>query len=151
MTAGDVYHWEKAGSPRSGCMTCCTPHESGLPSPYGGNCFPTVRRWGQTPSRVREITWSQALSSRGKSSGVTSPGTMTNPSSSKCFLQLGFDAARAMLRWCERESQRDQTSFELGRGQIDQLLLLHRQSRPLRGRLSNEPGVVPSRQQSWRP
>ena len=32
-SASDVYQRTNAGSPKSGCMTCWTPHESGSPSP----------------------------------------------------------------------------------------------------------------------
>ena len=77
----EVYHCTKTGSPRSGCMTCWTPQESGFSSPYGGNCFPTVRLCGHDPALVSAITRSHASSSSKVLvySGSRSPGTTTYP------------------------------------------------------------------------
>ena len=72
-------------------MTCCTPHESGSPSPYGGNCRPRVRRCGHSPVRVFLITSAHAASSASSISAGMRSGTTTYPCSSKSCLSVGED------------------------------------------------------------
>lgn len=58
------------------------PHESGLLSSKGGNCLPTVRRWGHDPVLVLAIAWSQASLRASNVSGGMRFGTTIYPCSS---------------------------------------------------------------------
>ena len=65
---------------------CCTPQESGLSLWNGGNCLPTVRRWGHVPSRTFWTVLWHAASSSAQFWGGISPGTTTKPWSSYTVL-----------------------------------------------------------------
>jgi len=72
------YHSRNTSSPRSGCMTFCTPQTSS-PAVQGGNCLPTTRTWFHLCERAREVIWSAAVSRRGRSCEGIREGTMTKP------------------------------------------------------------------------
>jgi len=92
---GDVYQFANTGSCKSGCIICWTPQESGFSSPYGGNCFPTVRRWGHDPSRVSFTTRWHAPSSLFQSSSWMRPDTITYPCCSyRVLMSLRGDAIK---------------------------------------------------------